>query len=509
MALPDAAELFYEDLSPLDAFFLYAERPEAPLHVGAVYIFEGRPRVRGGRGAQGIARTLEERLQLVPRYRQRVRFRLLNLGHPVWVDDPDFDLGRHVRRDSLPAPGSEAALRAYAARVFARPLDTSRPLWELIVVEGLSGDRVAVINKVHHALVDGISSVDIATLLFDPEPEVRAAGPVARWRARPGPDERTLASRDLDGLRRTLTGNPIWLPFRAPRLIREAMDGLVGTPWAGAASLALSFVRPGHHFFFNRVIGPNRALSHVAVPLADVKSVKDVMACTVNDVVLALVAEAMSRWLVERGEEVPERMRAFCPVSVRDGDARRPPGNQVSGMVVELPLGSMPLVTRLARIAAEVGDLKKSRQAVAAQALTGITRWAPATLHALAGRLAGEPQLSLQSMVNVVVTNVPGPQVPFFTGGARLLEVWPLVPVYHMLGLNLAVVSYDGVMHFGMVTDPDLVPDLDRLAKHLARSAADYTKLARQLGRMPARAPTGRPVKSRGGSGPGGGRPRG
>ena len=160
MALPESAEAFYEDLSPLDAFFLYAERPEAPLHVGAVYIFEGRPRVRGGRGAQGIARTLEERLHLVPRYRQRVRFRLLNLGHPVWVDDPDFDLGRHVRRHSLPAPGSEAALRRYAARVFARPLDTSRPLWEVTVVEGLSEDRVAVINKVHHALVDGISSVD-------------------------------------------------------------------------------------------------------------------------------------------------------------------------------------------------------------------------------------------------------------------------------------------------------------------------------------------------------------
>src|SRR5439155_18629673 len=196
-----------------------------------------------------------------------------------------------------------------------------------------------------------------------------------------------------------------------------------------------SFVRPGHHFFFNQVIGPGRAVRHVAVPLADLKAVKDVMACTVNDVVLAVVAEALSRWLAERDGEVPDRMRGFLPVSVRDDGAHYVLGNQVSGMIVELPLGAMPLVTRLARVAAEVGDLKKSRQAVAAETLTGITRWAPATLHALAGRLAGAPQLSLQSVVNMVVTNVPGPQTPFYTGGARLLEVWPLVPIYHMLGL--------------------------------------------------------------------------
>jgi diacylglycerol O-acyltransferase len=481
--LPIGTEPFYEDLSPLDAFFLYAERPEAPFQLGGVYVFEGRQR---GRGAEGIARTLEERLHLVPRYRQRAHFRLLRLGHPVWVDDAEFDLGRHVRSATLPAPGSDACLRELAARVLASPLDTSRPLWELTVVQGLSGNRVAMIIKVHHAMVDGISNLDIGTLLFDPAPRMAAARPSPRWHPRPGPDERTLASRDLGGLRRTITSNPILLPFRAPRLIREAVDGLVGTPWAGAASHALSFVRPGHHFFFNRPIGPDRVLRHVAIPLADLKSVKDVMACHVNDVVLAVVAEAMSRWLVGRGEEVPERLRVFCPLSVRDEAARYALGSRVDGMVVELPLAAMPMVTRLARIAADVGDLKKSRQAVPAGTLTSASRWAPATLQVLAGRLAGEPQLSLQSVVNMVVTNVPGPQAPFYTGGARLLEVWPLVPLYHMLGLNLAVFSYDGAMHFGLVTDPDLVPDLDRLVKHLARAAADYRTLAHRLNRMPA-----------------------
>jgi WS/DGAT/MGAT family acyltransferase len=402
----------------------------------------------------------------------------------VWVDDADFDLRHHLRSVTLPPPGSDASLRELAARVFASPLESSRPLWELTVVEGLSGDRVAVIIKVHHAMVDGISNLDIGTLLLDPAPRVAAGRPSPRWRPRPGPAERTLASRDLEGLRRTITSNPILLPFRAPRLIREAVDGLVGTPWAGAASLALSFVRPGHHFFFNHAIGPDRALRHVAVPLADLKSVKDVMACPVNDVVLAVVAEAMSRWLVERAEDVSERLRVFCPLSVRDESARHALGSQVEGMVVELPLDAMPMVTRLARIAAEVGDLKKSRQAVPARALADVSRWAPATYHVLAGRLAGEPQLSLQSLVNMVVTNVPGPQAPFYTGGARLLEVWPLVPLYHMLGLNLAVFSYGGVMHFSLMTDPDLVPDLDRLAKHLARAAADYRTLAQRLSRM-------------------------
>src|SRR5215470_2859774 len=161
---------FFEELTALDAFFLYAEREEAPLHIGAVYVFEGQSRQSGGRGALGIARTLEERLHLVPRYRQRVRFRPLNLGHPVWVDDPDFDLDYHVRRAALPRPGTDAVLRDYAARVLARRLDVNRPLWEITIVEGLSGGRVALICKVHQAMVDGVSTVDIGTLLFDLEP---------------------------------------------------------------------------------------------------------------------------------------------------------------------------------------------------------------------------------------------------------------------------------------------------------------------------------------------------
>jgi diacylglycerol O-acyltransferase / wax synthase len=495
MAQETATATFHEELTALDAFFLYAERSEAPLHIGAVHIFEGEPRVPGGRGALGIAQTLQERLHRVPRYRQRVRFRPLNLGHPVWVDDPDFDLDYHVRRSALPRPGTDAVLHEYAARVLARRLDVRRPLWELYVVEGLSGGRVALINKVHHAMVDGISSVDIGTLLFDMEPESPPSTPEP-WRPRPAPDDLSLALGTLDGIRRVATANPLTLPFRLPELVKGAAQEALASPWAGAATLALSLVRPGPQLFFNRMISPHRRFQHLAVPLSALKEVKDVFAATVNDVVLAVVAEAMFRWLEERGEPAADVLRAFCPVSVRDESRRHALGNLVSGLVVDLPIAPMPPVTRLARIVSATGELKRSGQAVAASSLTAVTSWAPATLHALGSRLASEPRFGLQSRVNMVVTNVPGPQVPFYTGGARMLEVWPFVPIYHTLGLNVALVSYDGGVHFGLSADRDLVPDLDRFARQLSAAAGEYLAIARRL-RRPF---------TRGGGSPGGGR---
>ncbi len=480
---------YFEDLQATDAFFLYVERPETPTHIGAVYVFEATPQVAGGRGAQGIRETIAERLHLVPRYRQRVRFRPFNLGHPVWVDDADFDLDYHVRRASVPPPGDEAALRELAAAIFACPLDRARPLWELHILEGLAGGRVALVSKVHHAMVDGISTLDMATLIFDAEPEVPPIEP-RPWTPRPAPDGLALVEDSLEGLRRLtrlapravplsrLPGLALSLPRRAtelPRwgrsLLQHAIEELMGTPWAGAAGLARSLLLPGDALFFNRRLGPRRRVWHLSLPLSALKAAKDVFGGTVNDVVLALVAEAMRGWLVERGGPVPERMRVMCPVSVRDEAHRYQLGNRVSAMFVEVPLGQMPVVTRLVRIAARTGDLKRTRQAVAAQSLISATQWAPATLHALGTRLILGPGFGLQSVVNLTVTNVPGPQFPFYTGGARLLEVWPLVPIYHMLGLGVALVSYDGQVHIGLNADPDLVPDLDRFAYYLGRAA--------------------------------------
>ncbi|HEY4026562.1 MAG TPA: wax ester/triacylglycerol synthase family O-acyltransferase [Candidatus Dormibacteraeota bacterium] len=473
---------FHEELTALDAFFLHAERSEAPLHAGAVYIFDGQPLVAGGRGARGVARTLEERLHLAPRYRQRVRFRPLNLGHPVWVDDPDFDLGHHVRFATLARPGTDDLLLEYAAEVWAERLDVRRPLWELHVVDGLSGGRVALITKVHHAMVDGTSTVDIATVLLDPDPESPAPAP-RPWRPRPAPDDLSLAMDTLDGLHRLANVNPLTLPFKLPGLVRGAAQEAMASPWAGAATLALSLVRPGPQLFFNRLIGPDRRLHNLVVPLAELKEIQEIFAATVDDVVLAVVAEATSQWLEERGEPRAGSMRVLCPVSVRDVRRRHPLGSHVSGVVVDLPIGPMPPVTRLARIVAATGELERTGQAVAAGDLSEVTSWVPGTLHVLGSRLASEPRVGLQSRVNMVVTNVPGPRAPFYTGGARMLEVWPFAPVRHTLGLNVALVSYDGGVHIGLSADRDLVPDLERFAGQLEGATAEFTAMARRLRR--------------------------
>jgi diacylglycerol O-acyltransferase len=468
------SDAFFEPLTGLDAWFLYAERHEAPLHIGATYIFEGTPQVEGGRGALGLARTIEERLHLVPRYRQKVMWLPGNLGSPVWVDDPDFDLSYHVRRAALPSPGDDATLRDYTARVFARPLDLNKPLWEMTVIEGLSGGRVAVVNKVHHAMVDGISTVDLATLLLDAEPTPTSYGRPKRWRPRPAPSRSELMRAALsrlapaDALKQVTKLRP-----------RQVVDSLMRSPWSGGLHLALAYLRPGAPLFFNRPIGPHRRVQSVAVPLQHLKNIKSAFGGTVNDAVLAIIGEAMWRWLDDRGEAVPQKLRVFAPVSVRDESQRYRLGNLVSAMVVEIPLGAMTPKARLARVTAATGDLKRSRQAVAAGTLTQLANWAPATLQALAARLmTSQPQFTRQSVINLVATNVPGPQAPFYTGGAQLLEFWPLVAIYHSLGLNLAIVSYNGSVHFGMLADRDLVPDLDDFAKHLKQSADDFEKAA-------------------------------
>jgi WS/DGAT/MGAT family acyltransferase len=465
---------FFEPLTGIDAWFLYGERHEAPLHIGATYIFEGTPRVKGGRGALGLARTIEERLHLVPRYRQKVMWLPGNIGNPVWIDDPDFDLSYHVRRAALPSPGDDATLRDYTARVFARPLDLNKPLWEMTVVEGLSGGRVAVVNKVHHAMVDGISTVDIATLLLDPEPAPTRYGRPKRWRPRPAPGLAELIRLEAAALSPAAAIKQL-----AGLRPQQVLEGVLRSPWAGALQLALAWLRPGSSLFFNRPIGPHRRVHSVRVPLQDLKDVKTAFGGTVNDVVLAVIGEAIYRWLDDRGEPVPRALRVFAPVSVRDTSERYQLGNMVSAMVVEVPLGPMTPKQRVARVTAATGDLKRSRQAVAAGTLSQLANWAPPTLQALASRLmTSQTQWTNQSVINLVATNVPGPQMPFYTGGAQLLECWPLVAIYHSLGLNLAIVSYNGGVHFGMLADRDLVPDLDDFARHLEQAAADFKAAA-------------------------------
>lgn len=454
----------YEPLSARDAWFLYAERAETPLDIGTVYIFEPGSRIAGGRGALGVEETIRERIHLVPRYRQRIHRVPFNLAHPVWVDDPDFDLGAHIRREVLPSPGDGASLRRLVARILARPLDKRRPLWEVTVVTGLKGDRVVLVNRAHHAMVDGVSSVDIITLLLDTTPEgYTPPPPDEEWKPRPAPGNWQLIRPLLWNVRGTGAERS-----RAPAFWQSRR-----LPWRGMISLTGKSVVPRPNLFFNRKIGPQRTGRGLKVPLSAFKALKDRFGCTVNDAVLAVVSEGLYRWFKSRGERVPDKVRVFCPVSVRSDDSRGRLGNQISGMVLELPTGDLSMEERLRRINVTTGDLKRTRQAVAADTLAGLADWAPPTLLVLAGRLMSTPQAG----ANINVTNVPGPQFPLYSGGAELLEVWPFAPLYPSMGLGVAIVSYNGEAYFGLTADPAIVPDVEDFTAKLREAAAECSEL--------------------------------
>ena len=462
-----SAPTFYEPLTARDAWFVYAERRDAPLDIGTVYVFEGGSPVPGGRGAAGIEETIAERLHLFPRYRQKLHRITLNIGHPVWVDDPDFDLGYHVRHELLPQPATGATARAAVARILSRPLARNRPLWEMVVLHGLSGGRVMIVNRVHHAMVDGIAHRDIMTTLFDSSPEGAGIEPPAEpWRPRRAPNELVLVWRQLAG---RLVGRE----ERAPGPLTGFVLWLVA--WRGFLQLGRSTLTPRPRLFFNRRLGPRRTGRGLKVPLDEFRALKRRFGCTINDAVLAVVAEGLHRWLTARGERVPERIRVFVPVSLRVPGVKEEAGNRISGMVFELPTGAMAMDERLRRIHRTTGDLKRSRQALAADKLAGLADWAPPTLLVLAGRIMATPQAG----ANMNVTNVPGPQQPLYSGGARLLEIWPFAPLYPSMALGLAIVSYNGSVFFGLGADPGVVEDVDAFAAHLRAAAESCLALVR------------------------------
>ena len=431
-------------------------------------MFEGGSQLPGGRGALGIEETIKERIHLVPRYRQRIHRVPMNVAHPVWVDDPHFDLGAHVRREVLPPPGDGAALRRLVMRILSRPLDMRRPLWEMTIVTGLRGDRVVIVNRAHHAMVDGVSSVDILTLLLDLTPETYTPEqPKEAWTPRSTPTNWQLI--------RPMLWN-VGSQRKDERTMLPAVWNTTRLPWRSLFKLSGKMVSPRPDLFFNRKIGPQRTGRGLKVPLSAFKALKDRFGCTVNDAVLAVVSEGLHRWFKVRGESVPETVRVFCLVSVRGDDGRGRIGNQISGMVLELPTGDLTMEERLRRIKVTTGDLKRTRQAVAADKLAGLADWAPPTLLVLAGRLMSNPQ----GGANINVTNVPGPQFPLYSGGAQLLEVWPFAPLYPSMGLGVAIVSYNGDAYFGLTADPGIVPDVEEFTSKLQEAAAECAALAKK-----------------------------
>jgi WS/DGAT/MGAT family acyltransferase len=450
-------------LTGLDASFLHMERAGAHMHVASTIIFEGSPPSHAE-----FRDHIASRLHLVPRFRQKLRSVPLDQGRPVWVDDPHLNLDYHVRQTALPAPGSDEQLRNLAARIFSQQLDRSKPLWELWLVEGLDEDRFAIIGKSHHALVDGVSGVDITTVLFDldAEPDGQSSAPPP-WLARPEPTDLHLLT---EALRERLTSpkeivRGVRAVFRGPRQVLRGVGAT--SKFVGSGMSAPSTV-------FNVEIGPHRRFAMTQASLADLKRVKDAHGGTVNDVILSVVAGGIGKYLRARGHETEDlELRAMVPVSVRATEEHGALGNRISAMMAPLPVWCEDPVERLRITTEQMGDLKSSGQAVGAEILTKITDFAPTTIASQAARL--QPA---QRFFNLVVTNVPGPQFPLYVLGRKMESIFPMVPLARRQALCVGIMSYNGQVNYGLIGDYDAMADLESFALDLESASEELVATA-------------------------------
>jgi WS/DGAT/MGAT family acyltransferase len=438
-----------ETMSALDASFLHVEDAVSHMHIGSVAIFEGPAPPQ-----ETILLAMAAKLHLVPRYRQHVRFPPLAVARPIWVDDRHFHLDYHVRRTALPAPGGDAELRTLVGRVMAQKLDRSKPLWETWVAEGLSGGRWALVNKVHHCMVDGVSGTDLLSGVFDYErqPPATDAPP---WEPAPEPSTPRIVGSAL--------AHSAKIPYEATRGLWGVARGPLRTAgraaeFTRAVTSLGGLLRPPPGTSLNGPIGPHRRWAWARGRLADVKAIRTEFGGTVNDVVLAVVARGFRDLLLARGEDVETlTVRTMVPVSVRVPAERGTFNNRVSAMFADLPVSVADPVERLAQVRAQMQDLKESHQAVAGSTLTSLGGFAPSMLLALAGRVATRaPQRS----VNTVTTNVPGPQRAIYLASHRMLEYFPFVPLGGHVRIGVAIVSYDGALNFGVTGDYETAPDI-------------------------------------------------
>ena len=456
-----------ERLTRLDASFLYLEEPDTPMHVGGVLILEALPG-----GVDALADLVEARLPLVPRYRQRVAVVPGHLANPVWVDDPEFDIAYHVRRNGLPRPGTEAQLLDLVSRLTSRPLDRTRPLWEMYLVDGLSRGRVAVVTKTHPALVDGLSAIDIGQVLLDVEPDAPAPEPV-EWRPERPPTGTQLLWDALDEYARRPSA--IVDTARAAVTDVRATAGRLTGVAGGLLRTARKTMLAAPPSPLNATAGRQRRVAVARAELDDIKKIRKAHGGTVNDVLLTVVTGSLREWLLSRGEPVVAgtSVRALVPVSMQDEDAVA--GNRVSSYLVDLPVGEPNPRVRLTRLSYAMRGIALHGQSVGADSLIALTGFAPPTLHALGARAARG--LS-RRLFNLVVTNVPGPQFPLYAAGSRMLEVFPVVPLARGQGLSIGMTSYDGRVYFGLNADRDSVGDVDVLADLIEQEVGQLVETA-------------------------------
>ncbi|MGI8511924.1 MAG: WS/DGAT/MGAT family O-acyltransferase [Solirubrobacteraceae bacterium] len=456
-------------LSAIDASFLHNEGQASHMHVGGITVFEGPPPAIGD-----FLDHIRSRLHMVPRYRQRLVTPPLDTGRPLWADDPNFNIEYHVRHTALPEPGDEDQLLRLAARVVSQRLDRSKPLWELWFVEGLKDNRFALVAKTHHALIDGIAGVDLLTVLFDLSPvppEIEVSG--NEWQPRADPSTAEIAAAGVRGLVKAGTGvaerlvGAVTHPESALSSAREAIEGVSEIAWAG--------LNPAPDTPLNVPIGPHRRIAVVRNEFRDFKRIKDALGGTVNDVVLAVAAGALQRWLHSRGIRTEGmELRGIVPVSIRAKDEHDQLGNRIAAMRAPLPVYITDPVARLQFIREAMDGLKESKQAVGAEALAGVQNFAPPTVLAQAARINFSTRL-----FNLIVTNVPGPQFPLYVLGRELQDLFPIAFLPENHGLAIAIMSYNGRLNFGLLADYDALPDLDVIQEGLEKSRDELLEAAR------------------------------
>jgi diacylglycerol O-acyltransferase / wax synthase len=461
------AQQHMDRLSSVDLSFLTNESSSSHMHVGGILIFEGPPP-----GYDDLLDHVRSRLQLVPRFRQRLAYPPAQTGRPFWVDDPNFNLEYHIRHSALPAPGSEEQLRRTAARIFSQQLDRTKPLWELWLVQGLTRKRFALITKTHHALVDGVSGVDIATVLFDTKPVPEPPESDYDWVPDPEPSGATMAAKSVEAL----LGTPLRLarrveqaiehPGATARQVAEAVEGVGEIGWA--------FANPAPKLPLNVEIGSHRRFVWVRSDLGQMKRIKNELGGTVNDVVLAVVAGAIREWLHGRGIRTEGlELRAQVPVSIRAQDERGQLGNRLAAMRAPLPVYIEDPVRRLQAVSRAMHGLKQSKQALGAEVITRFNDFSPPTLLAQAARINFSTRL-----FNLVVTNVPGPQMPLYVLGRELEDIFPVGFLPPHQALFVAIMSYNGGVNFGLLADYDSMDDVDVIAEGIERSIAELAEAA-------------------------------
>jgi len=465
------AQRHMDRLTSFDTSFLANEKANGHMAIGALLMCEGTPP-----DADDFLTHIRSRVHHLPRLRQRLLYPPLGLGTPFWVDYPDFDIHQHVRRASLPAPGSEAQFRELVGEVLAPPLDRAKPLWELILVEGFEEDRFAIVYKTHHAMADGISAVDIGMLLFDVEPRSEPARDEAPWSPARTPSRLGLVARALSGIGTTVARLGRWLrralsdPGRARHRAADGLTGLWEVTW--------NLVRPAPEVPFNTAIGPQRGFSWANFDLAELKRVKNALGGTVNDVTLAVTAGALRRWLLERDVAVDGiELKALVPVSIRMEDEHGELGNKLTAMRGPLPVGIADPVERLRAVSAAMDALKDSKQPLGAEAIWGLNDWfrdfAPPVLLMPTAAINFSTRL-----FNLLVTNFPGPQVPFYVLGRELTAAYPIGFLAKNHALAIAILSYNGRVGFGLLADPGVLPDAERIAAHLAAEVEELSAAA-------------------------------